>query len=216
MGVDRAGTTRFASFDAYSNDYRPQDSSRCSIHREAQIALFLQKPSQTSHIRKRTTSHVHHTVKVFLFPLGTKPFCMRNNSTSSVSDPPLPSMKSTKEPCNNDPLKSSSKKNQQDKSCDVSRASINPMAETSRLKREKCLLFIRILLKYLERKDRALHRQVKERIQGYSSFTEVMQVRLKQIVDECYWKRAEVFLDCYLKEKAKSGSNLAQRLIEIK
>jgi len=92
------------------------------------------------------------------------------------------------------------------------------------LHKEKFLMFTRILLKYLEQKDIALHGHVKQivkdctvkhlgKVQGYESITLAMSRRLKDVVIECYWKRTEAFLDHYLKEKEKAGSKLAAHLL---
>lgn len=96
-----------------------------------------------------------------------------------------------------------------------------------RLRREKFLVFARILLKYLDRKDAALHGNVKHiikdctvkhlaKVHGYESVTLAMQQRIRHVVGDCYWKRAEAFLEHYLKEKAKSGSKLAANLLTVR
>ena len=96
--------------------------------------------------------------------------------------------------------------------------------DTSRMQKEKFLLFTRFLLKYLERKDAKLHCHVKElmkecivkhieKVPGYESVTLALQYRLREVVNECYWKRTEAFFNHYLKEKAKAGSGMAQFLM---
>lgn len=75
-------------------------------------------------------------------------------------------------------------------------------------------------MKYLEQKDPKIHIQVKDIIRdcaqrnsrkesGYESVTAAMKRRLKEVVNEQYWKRAEVYLEHFLKEKqgGKSSSS---------
>jgi len=93
--------------------------------------------------------------------------------------------------------------------------------------KERFLIFTRVLMKYLEQKDPALHLQVKQIIKdcaeknrrkmpGYESVTNSMHIQLKKVVSENYWKRAEAYLDHFLKEKAKAGSQSAQQLTDKK
>jgi len=99
------------------------------------------------------------------------------------------------------------------------------LAEREPIKKEsqKFLIFTRVLMKYLEQKDPALHVQVKpiikdcaekkrQKVKGYESVTTSMRIQLKKVVSENYWKRAEVYLEHFLKEKAKAGSQSAQHL----
>lgn len=69
--------------------------------------------------------------------------------------------------------------------------------------KETFLLFTRVLIKYLEQKDPHVHQQVKAIIKdcaernkrgepGYESVTTSMRSRLKRVVSESYWARAEV------------------------
>ena len=78
--------------------------------------------------------------------------------------------------------------------------------------KETFLLFTRVLIKYLEQKDPNVHQQVKAIIkdcadrnkrgeQGYESVTVSMRLRLKRVVSESYWGRAEAYLRQLLSQK---------------
>jgi hypothetical protein len=90
--------------------------------------------------------------------------------------------------------------------------------ELQRKQKEKFLIFTRVLMKYLEQKDPTLHLQVKDIIRdcaqrnsrkeiGYESVTAAMKRRLKEVVNDTYWKRAEVYLEHFLKEKQEGKSS---------
>jgi len=81
-------------------------------------------------------------------------------------------------------------------------------------KKERFIIFARILLKYLEGHDQQVAARVKNvindcvarnkrRERGYESVTSSMRDRLKKIVNETYWKRAEVYTERYYKQKLK-------------
>jgi hypothetical protein len=87
---------------------------------------------------------------------------------------------------------------------------------SSRSDRERFLLFSRVLLKYLEQKDRNLHQRVKALIRdcaernrrqepGYESVTGSLQDRLREIVSDTHWARAENYLRQYLTRQALRG-----------
>jgi hypothetical protein len=74
--------------------------------------------------------------------------------------------------------------------------------------------------RYLEQKDPAVHQQVKAIIKdcaernkrherGYESVTASMKARLKEVVSETYWQRAEQYLKHFLQEKSKRSSSAA-------
>ncbi|GKY91875.1 hypothetical protein MPSEU_000159100 [Mayamaea pseudoterrestris] len=82
--------------------------------------------------------------------------------------------------------------------------------------KEKFIMFTRVLMKYLETKDPTLHQTVKTIIKdcaernkrqerGYESVTASMKHRLRQVVGDQYWKRAEAYLNHFLKEKEKKA-----------
>ncbi|KAL3935984.1 MAG: hypothetical protein SGBAC_008610, partial [Bacillariaceae sp.] len=87
-----------------------------------------------------------------------------------------------------------------------------------RRQKERFLIFTRVLIKYLEQKDLNMHRQAKAIIKdcadrnkkkepGYQSVTASMKTRLKELVGEGYWKRAEAYLKHYLdQQKNKAGT----------
>eukprot|EP00980_Cylindrotheca_fusiformis_P000663 scaffold160_cov136-Cylindrotheca_fusiformis.AAC.10 len=87
-----------------------------------------------------------------------------------------------------------------------------------RRQKEKFLVFTRVLIKYLESKDPNMHRQAKAIIKdcaernkkkepGYQSVTASMKTRLKQLVGENYWKRAELYLKHFMEQKAKANQS---------
>ena len=74
-----------------------------------------------------------------------------------------------------------------------------------RKQKETFIAFLRILLKYLEQKDKTLHAKAKAVIKdcaeqnasgmpGYESVAVAMQRRLKDLVGKAYWKKAQEFL----------------------
>lgn len=81
--------------------------------------------------------------------------------------------------------------------------------------KERFLIFTRVLLKYLEQKDPELHQRVKAIIKdcaernkrserGYESVTASMKARLKEVVNDNYWKRAEAYLNHFLQQKQRT------------
>ena len=72
-----------------------------------------------------------------------------------------------------------------------------------RKQKETFIAFLRILLKYLEQKDKTLHAKAKAVIKdcanasgmpGYESVPVAIQRRLKDLVGKAYWKKAQEFL----------------------
>ena len=81
-------------------------------------------------------------------------------------------------------------------------------------RKERFLMFTRVLMKYLEQKDPAMHLKAKAVIRecaeknkkkepGYESVTASMQTRLRAMVGDQYWTRAEAYLNHFLKQKEK-------------
>eukprot|EP00567_Pseudictyota_dubia_P001627 CAMPEP_0197466700 /NCGR_PEP_ID=MMETSP1175-20131217/65187_1 /TAXON_ID=1003142 /ORGANISM="Triceratium dubium, Strain CCMP147" /LENGTH=950 /DNA_ID=CAMNT_0043002749 /DNA_START=1093 /DNA_END=3945 /DNA_ORIENTATION=- len=81
-------------------------------------------------------------------------------------------------------------------------------------KREEKLFLTLVLMKYLEKKDSAMHSKAKAVIKeceerkkagdaAYASLTNIMQTRLRQTVGEAHWKKAEDYLNHFLKQKLK-------------
>jgi len=73
-------------------------------------------------------------------------------------------------------------------------------------------MFTRVLMKYLEQKDRPMHAKAKEVIKEcadknknkdpeYQSLTLSMQRRLRATVGEAYWKKAEDYLNHFIRQK---------------
>ena len=92
------------------------------------------------------------------------------------------------------------------------------MEREMRRQKERFLMFTRVLMKYLEQKDPKMHQKAKLIIKdcaernkrqerGYESVTASMRSRLKQLVGEQYWKRAESYLKHFLEQRAKGGSS---------
>jgi len=98
----------------------------------------------------------------------------------------------------------------------VGRPMVDPVDREKEMRRQKerFLMFTRVLMKYLESKDPPLHQNVKAIIKdcadrnkrqerGYESVTASMRSRLKEVVGENYWKRAESYLAHFLAQKQK-------------
>ena len=86
------------------------------------------------------------------------------------------------------------------------------LEKEAKQRRDKFLMFTRVLMKYLEQKDPEMHSRAKSVIRecadknknkeaGYESVTASMQARLRSTVGEAYWKRAESYLNHFLKQK---------------
>mmetsp|Transcript_15379 Transcript_15379/g.35203 ORF Transcript_15379/g.35203 Transcript_15379/m.35203 type:complete len:882 (+) Transcript_15379:57-2702(+) len=86
-----------------------------------------------------------------------------------------------------------------------------------RIKKEKetFLIFTRVLMKYLEQKDPNVYHRVKAIIKecaernkrhepGFESVTTSMKAKLKEVVSEAHWTRAEAYLKHFLKQKHKN------------
>jgi len=102
-------------------------------------------------------------------------------------------------------------------------SSANPGNREQDLKRqkEKFLMFTRVLIKYLEQKDRRMHAQAKNIIKdcaernkrqepGYESVTISMKRRLKELVGDHYWRKANDYLVHFIEQKrrhAQTGSS---------
>ena len=77
-------------------------------------------------------------------------------------------------------------------------------------------MFTRVLMKYLEQKDPSMHSRAKVVIKEcaernkngdpqYASLTTSMQTRLRNEVGEVYWKKAEDYLNHFLKQKLRQA-----------
>lgn len=89
--------------------------------------------------------------------------------------------------------------------------------EAERKQKDEFLIFTRVLMMYLEERDPALLRKVRAIIKdcseknrakepGYESVTDAMRSRLKEVVSEQYWKRAEVYLRHVLAPQSETAS----------
>mmetsp|Transcript_18949 Transcript_18949/g.21518 ORF Transcript_18949/g.21518 Transcript_18949/m.21518 type:complete len:1046 (-) Transcript_18949:114-3251(-) len=85
----------------------------------------------------------------------------------------------------------------------------HPSQDEQKKRKEQFLMFTKVLMKYLEAKDTAIHGQAKQVIRdcaqknkdgepGYSSLSAAMQARLKHAVGLKYWQKAEEYLGQYL------------------
>mmetsp|Transcript_38311 Transcript_38311/g.80338 ORF Transcript_38311/g.80338 Transcript_38311/m.80338 type:complete len:238 (+) Transcript_38311:168-881(+) len=99
-------------------------------------------------------------------------------------------------------------------------------------KKKNILLFVRVLMKYLEQRDRIMHSRAKAEIKMcyeksksggdpmFESLTTSLEVRLRYTVGERYWKKAHDYLDLLVKQnkgskkKQRSSSASASRQIE--
>eukprot|EP00978_Attheya_sp_CCMP212_P018096 scaffold49115_cov43-Attheya_sp.AAC.1 len=86
------------------------------------------------------------------------------------------------------------------------------LMQQQKQKKEKFLMFTRVLMKYLEQKDPKMHLQAKDVIKecaeknknkeaGYQSLTVSMSSRLRSTVGETYWRKAEDYLNHFLRQK---------------
>ncbi|KAL7465634.1 hypothetical protein ACHAXS_005941 [Conticribra weissflogii] len=84
--------------------------------------------------------------------------------------------------------------------------------ETRRKEKEQFLMFVRVLLKYLEQRDQELHAKAKKEVRecyeknkagdpNFASLTSSMKSRLRAVVGESYWKKAESFLHHFIARK---------------
>jgi Cobalamin biosynthesis protein CobN and related Mg-chelatases len=108
-------------------------------------------------------------------------------------------------------------------------STLTPEQKTSKERKEQFLMFTKVLMKYLEQKDPAMHTRAKEVIRdcarknkegnpAYSSLSASMQSHLKNLVGDLYWKKAQDYLRQYLATQyLKSGKPLqeARRKAEL-
>lgn len=116
------------------------------------------------------------------------------------------------------PVATNMQQSQQTQSQRQHRAPPSSHAEQSaRKEKERFLMFTRVLMKYLEQKQPDLHRRAKEVIKEcaeknkqnhpeYTSLTRAMRIRLKETVGDVYWKKADEYLEHYLKQKEQQRS----------
>lgn len=96
---------------------------------------------------------------------------------------------------------------------------VSPISRKEELRRkEEFLNFSRVLLKYLEHKNKRMHSEAKviigdcvsrnkKRERGYESVTSAMKRRLKDLVGEHYWQRAKAHFFDHVKRNRNSNSN---------
>jgi hypothetical protein len=89
-----------------------------------------------------------------------------------------------------------------------------PTAQDVKRMKEKFLMFTRVLIKYLEQKDPRMHARAKSIIKecaernkrqepGYESVTTSMKRRLKELVGDHYWKKANDYLVHFIEQKRR-------------
>ena len=90
-------------------------------------------------------------------------------------------------------------------------------------------MFTRVLMKYLESKDKAMHARAKDEIKhcaemnkkgdpSYASLTASMSTRLRKVVGETYWRKAEDYLNHFVKNKKETAKKKQQqqRALQLK
>jgi hypothetical protein len=100
---------------------------------------------------------------------------------------------------------------------------VDPVQAEKRLRKQRFWMLVRVLMRYLEQKDCDMYIQAKETIQdcikrnrrrehGYRrSLTQVIAVKLKQVVGDDYWRRAETYLGYILAKEADDVEYAAER-----
>jgi hypothetical protein len=82
------------------------------------------------------------------------------------------------------------------------------------MNKQQFLAFVRVLMKYLEQKNPQLRLMVKKivkdcaernrnRERGYESFTGSLRARLKEVVNEMHWERAELYTRFYIEGRRR-------------
>ncbi len=107
------------------------------------------------------------------------------------------------------PAPSSSQQQQQQRQQSQTSQTSSASSHDQKSRKERFLMFTRVLMKYLEQKDRDMHAKAKEVIRqcakknkegdpNYVSLSASMQSHLKNLVGDIYWKKAEEYLRQYL------------------
>lgn len=88
----------------------------------------------------------------------------------------------------------------------------------TRREKDRFIVFTRVLVKYLEQTNPVLHGEVREIIRdcterkdrkepGYESITLAMKKRIRDVVSDACWNRAELYCERFLKEKSSSSTS---------
>jgi len=99
------------------------------------------------------------------------------------------------------------------------------LSDQEKKEKERFLMFTRVLMKYLEQRDAKMHSAAKAQIkecyeknkaghEGFKSLTTSMKVRLRSTVGENYWKKAQDYLDHFLKQKRKGYTEAQQKALQ--
>ena len=97
----------------------------------------------------------------------------------------------------------------------VGSGSSRDLTEQEKKEKERFLMFIRVLMKYLEQRDPNMHAAAKAQIKEcyeknksgdpqFRSLTTSMKLRLRSTVGELYWKKAHDYLDHFLRQKKEA------------
>lgn len=106
--------------------------------------------------------------------------------------------------------------------------SVWDLGKEKKIRRERFYMILRVLMKYLETRNRPLYSRTKETIhecvarsdESYGSLLESIKRKVKQIVGDSNWRRAESFLSKAILRKARldaieeARSNYEQEMIE--
>jgi len=111
----------------------------------------------------------------------------------------------------------------------VSGAASAATAQENKNRKKSFLNFTRVLMKYLENKDKNMHANAKRVIRecadenkrnnpAFASLSVSMQVRLRDLVGEAYWKKTEDYLCQFLKKdyEKKDGMDSHQAMRKAK
>lgn len=96
-------------------------------------------------------------------------------------------------------------------------SSSHHVEQSDREKKVRNVLLLKVLMRYLKREDSDMHKRAdevakecskkkKQNHPEYSSVSRAMHVRLREIVDDSYWHKAEKYVERYLKRKKKLQS----------
>ena len=100
----------------------------------------------------------------------------------------------------------------------VSGAASAATAQEHKDRKKSFLNFTRVLMKYLENRDKNMHAKAKSVIRECAYENMSMQVRLRDLVGEAYWKKTEDYL-CFVHKKdyeKKDGMDSHQAMRKAK
>lgn len=97
-----------------------------------------------------------------------------------------------------------------------------PRKGETRREKDRFIVFTRVLVKYLEQTNKELHDEVREIIKdctekkdrkepGYESITSALKRRIREVVSDACWKRAELYCERFLKAESSSKGRLLSK-----